>query len=150
MHRAFSIFVFNSKGQTLIQQRALSKYHGGGLWANTCCSHPHEGEAVEAAAHRKLAQELGFDCPLTEIFSFIYKVDMNNGLWEHEFDHVLVGYYDGPIAANPEEAMAVKWENPQTLLDDFKKTPEKYALWMREALERTVQYYRAHPTPAKA
>lgn len=148
LHRAFSIFIFNSKGQTLIQQRALTKYHGGGLWSNTCCSHPRDGESILDAAHRKLKQELNFDVPLTEIFSFIYEMDMKNGLWEHEFDHVLVGYYDGPVTPNPEEAMAVQWKDPSELLSDFKKRPEQFTVWMMEALERTVEYYRAHPTPS--
>ncbi len=147
LHRAFSIFVFNSKGQTLLQQRALSKYHGGGLWSNTCCSHPRDEEYVAAAAHRKLKQELNFDCPLTEIFSFIYQADMKNGLWEHEYDHVLVGHYDGPVKPNPDEAMRVKWEGPDALLADFQKNPDKYSVWMRESLERTVAYYRKHAKP---
>jgi isopentenyl-diphosphate delta-isomerase len=95
LHRAFSIFVFNSKGQMLIQKRAKEKYHSGGLWTNTCCSHPRPGEPIEKAAHRKLKEEMGFDCEIKEIFSFIYKVKFDNGLFENEYDHVFLGKFDG-------------------------------------------------------
>src|SRR4030042_2763439 len=95
LHRAFSIFVFNSKGELLLQRRAKGKYHSGGLWTNTCCSHPREGEKLEEAVHRRLKQEMGLDCPLKEAFSFIYKVRFENGLFEHELDHVFIGRVDG-------------------------------------------------------
>lgn len=141
LHRAFSVFVFDSRGRLLLQQRAMSKYHGGGLWSNACCSHPRQGESVLAAAHRKLEQELGFDCALEEAFSFTYKVDMGNGLWEHEFDHVLIGTWDGTPRPNPEEAMGVAWVEPAELLKDMKERPERYSLWAREAIERAIAHW---------
>src|SRR5258708_894916 len=97
LHRAFSIFIYNSKGEMLLQRRAKIKYHSGGLWTNACCSHPRKGETIEKAAHRRLKEEFGFDCNLKNAFSFIYQADLDKGLKEHEFDYVLTGLYDGPI-----------------------------------------------------
>lgn len=94
LHRAFSIFIFNSRGEILLQQRAYTKYHTPGLWTNTCCSHPRKGETVADAASRRLFEEMGMICPLEEKFSFIYKADVSQGLIEHEFDHVLIGHSD--------------------------------------------------------
>lgn len=91
LHRAFSVFIMNDQGDMLLQQRALDKYHSGGLWTNACCSHPLPGEAVEAAAHRRLSEEMGFDCPLRELFQFTYRTEFDNGLIEHEYDHVWTG-----------------------------------------------------------
>ena len=115
LHRAFSIFIFNSKGEMLLQQRSAAKYHNGELWTNACCSHPGEGETLEHAAHRKLKQEFGFDCHLNEKFSFIYKAEGENGLSEHEFDHVLIGMYDGKIHTNPQEIEEWKYVNIEEL-----------------------------------
>jgi len=95
LHRAFSIFVFNSKNELLLQKRAADKYHSGGLWSNTCCSHPRPGENLKDAAHRRLQEEMGFDCSLREVFSFLYKKSFDNGLTEHELDHVFFGKFDG-------------------------------------------------------
>ncbi len=139
LHRAFSIFTFNQEGKLLLQQRALSKYHCPGLWANTCCSHPRDGEVTEAAAHRRLMEEMGFDCPLKEAFSFIYKVKFDNGLWEHEFDHVLIGRYDGSVKANPEEVESWKWVGLDELREGIKQDAEKYAYWFRISFERAFQ-----------
>ena len=97
LHRAFSVFVFNTRGQMLLQQRAKTKYHSGGLWTNTCCSHPYPGEEIEAAATRRLEQEMGFTTPLTKAFDFIYQATFDNGLTEYEFDHVFIGEYDGDV-----------------------------------------------------
>ena len=94
LHRAFSVFIFNSRGEMLLQQRALKKYHSGGLWTNACCSHPRPGETNEAAALRRLREEMGFDTSLQQIFSFTYRASFNNGLTEHEYDHVFAGIYD--------------------------------------------------------
>ena len=109
LHRAFSIFIFNHKNELLLQQRALHKYHSAGLWTNTCCSHPRAGESIEQAAHRRLQEEMGFDCELYKKTSFIYKAEFENGLTEHEFDHILVGHYDQAIHINPQEVAAYKW-----------------------------------------
>ncbi len=138
LHRAFSIFVFSSDGRLLLQQRALSKYHCPGLWSNTCCSHPRPGELVEAAAHRRLVEEMGFDCPLREAFSFTYKVKFDNGLVENEFDHVLMGRYDGVVKANPDEAESWKWLGINELRNDVRENPEKYTYWLRVSLERVL------------
>ncbi|MGC8851384.1 MAG: isopentenyl-diphosphate Delta-isomerase, partial [Candidatus Micrarchaeia archaeon] len=109
LHRAFSIFVFNSDGKLLIHQRAKEKYHSGGLWTNTCCSHPRPGEKLDEAIHRRLVEEMGFDCPLKEVFSFVYQVKFENGLFEHELDHVYIGKFDGDPKPNPAEVMDWKW-----------------------------------------
>ena len=103
LHRAFSIFIFNSQGEMLLQQRAKGKYHSGGLWTNACCSHPQPGEQVEKAAERRLMEELGFSTSLEKVFDFLYKAGLDNGLTEHEFDHVFVGEYNGAINFNTEE-----------------------------------------------
>ena len=103
LHRAFSVFVMNEAGEMLLQQRALDKYHSGGLWTNSCCSHPYPGESVVDAAHRRLYEEMGFDCPLAELFQFTYRTDFENGLIEHEYDHVLVGTYNGTVNPNSQE-----------------------------------------------
>ena len=111
LHRAFSVFVFNQKGEMLLQRRALTKYHSGGLWTNTCCSHPRKGEDVDKAASRRLKEEMGFSCGLKEVFSFIYKTGFDNGLMEHEFDHVFVGAYESEPKINPEEVAEYKWDH---------------------------------------
>ncbi len=140
LHRAFSIFVFNSDGKLLLQQRALSKYHCGGLWANTCCSHPRDGESTEAAAHRRLVEEMGFDCQLKEIFSFTYKAKFENGLTEHEFDHVLIGSFDGELKPNSDEVASVKWVDIGWLINDIGDNPENYTYWLKAAIEKVVSF----------
>ena len=107
LHRAFSVFIFNKKGEMLLQQRAVNKYHSGGLWTNACCSHPAEGEDTIAAAHRRLLEEMGFDTPVEKVFDFVYKADFDNGLTEYEFDHVFVGEYSGAINFNKEEVIEI-------------------------------------------
>jgi len=132
LHRAFSIFIFNKEGKTLLQQRSLTKYHSGGLWTNACCSHPRDGETIQAAAQRRLKEEFGFQCPLNEVFSFIYKADVGGGLFEHEFDHVLFGSYDGAIAApNPEEIESYRWVTMQALEKELEQHPERFTTWFR-------------------
>src|SRR4030095_7998604 len=100
LHRAFSVFIFNSKGEMLLQQRALSKYHSGGLWTNACCSHPAPGEKTKDGAIRRLNEELGFETPVEKVFDFVYKAEFDNGLTEHEFDHVFAGEYEGQLNVN--------------------------------------------------
>ncbi len=131
LHRAFSIFVFNNNKALLLQRRALSKYHSGGLWTNTCCSHPTAGEDLDSAVHRRLKEEMGFDCDLKEIFSFIYKADVGGGLTEWEFDHVFFGVYDNNPVLNHEEADDFKWVSLNELKLDIKLNPEKYTAWFK-------------------
>lgn len=131
LHRAFSILVFNDKGQLMLQLRGRKKYHAGGLWTNTTCSHPRPGEATEVAAHRRLKEEMGFDTELKEIGSFIYRADVGNGLTEYEYDHVFVGFYNGLPKPNPEEADGWKWMDFVDVLDDVEKRPDIYTPWFR-------------------
>ena len=140
LHRCFSIFIFNLKGEMLIQKRAQSKYHSGGLWTNACCSHPRVGEETDAAAKRRLLEEMGFDCPIREIFSFTYKAKLDHGITEHEFDHVFLGTFDGEVKINPEEADDYKWISTEKLSEDIKNNPDKYTYWFRIALEKVLKY----------
>ena len=131
LHRAFSVFIFNSKGQLMLQQRALDKYHCGGLWTNTCCSHQRDGETTLIAAKRRLNEEMGFDTPLEEKFSFIYKASLDNGLTEHELDHVLVGYYNNPPNINTEEAASWKWIDIEKLKSKILSSPDEFTPWFK-------------------
>ncbi|RLJ08892.1 MAG: isopentenyl-diphosphate delta-isomerase [Candidatus Aenigmatarchaeota archaeon] len=140
LHRAFSIFIFNSQGQMLIHRRAAIKYHSPGLWTNACCSHPRPGESLKEAVHRRLKEEMGFDCELEESFSFIYKADVGNGLTEWEFDHVFTGRFDGEPEPNPKEVDDWKWMNIDELKKDIEQNPEKYTPWFRIAFERVVNH----------
>jgi len=136
LHRAFSVLIFNKLGQTLLQQRANTKYHSAGLWTNACCSHPRAGETTIKAAHRRLIEELGFDCELELKHSFIYKAPFDNGLTEHEFDHVFFGDFNEAINFNTEEVSAVKWVTIPWLLADIKNNPENYTVWFRMIVEK--------------
>jgi len=140
LHRAFSVFIFNDQGQVMIHQRALSKYHSPGLWTNTCCSHQQMGETNLEAAHRRLGEEMGFDCDLEEIFEFIYRAEFSNGLIEHEYDHVLIGHYNELPNINPEEVNAWKWVNPRWLSKDIAANPKQYTEWFKLSWERVIQY----------
>lgn len=131
LHRAFSILVFNKNGELLLQQRAKDKYHCPGLWANTCCSHPRPSEDILVAAQRRLQEEMGFDCPLEEKYSFIYKAEFTNGLTEHEFDHVLIGDYNGQINFNSTEVQAIRWLDIETIKQEIKNQPAKYTDWFK-------------------
>jgi len=132
LHRAFSIFVFNSKGELLLQKRSSKKYHSGGLWTNTCCSHPKPGETVMLSAHKRLKEEMGFDCDLTKVFSFIYKVKLDNELTEHEFDHALIGKFDGNPIINTKEAEDFRWVSLDFLKTDIRKNSNKYTYWFKK------------------
>ncbi|MBI2098557.1 MAG: isopentenyl-diphosphate Delta-isomerase [Candidatus Wildermuthbacteria bacterium] len=138
LHRCFSIFIFNSKGEMLLQKRARSKYHSGGLWTNACCGHPRPGEKTQEAASRRLKEEMGFSCELQEILQFTYKVKLDHDLWEHEFDHTFYGLYDGEIHPNPEEADDFEWLGRIALLQDVKEHPNHYTEWFKIALERVI------------
>ncbi|MFP4471866.1 MAG: isopentenyl-diphosphate Delta-isomerase, partial [Bacteroidales bacterium] len=140
LHRAFSIFVFNDKNELLLQQRAAEKYHSPGLWTNTCCSHPRPGEDLLFAGHRRLVEEMGFDCELNKIFDFIYIAELDHGLTEHEFDHVLFGRYNNNPVINPDEVATFKWMDMQDIADDMKAAPEKYTVWFRIAFDRVFDY----------
>ncbi len=129
LHRAFSVFVFNSKGEMLLQQRAAGKYHSGQLWTNACCSHPQPGEPVERAAIRRLKEELGFSVEVNKAFEFIYKADFDNGLTENEFDHVFTGVYDGQINPDPKEVMDYQWLSLGRIREEIQVMPEKYTAW---------------------
>ncbi|NJB38085.1 isopentenyl-diphosphate Delta-isomerase [Croceivirga sp. JEA036] len=131
LHRAFSVFVLNKKGEIMLQQRAAHKYHTPNLWTNTCCSHQRDGESNLEAGKRRLMEEMGFVVDLKEIFSFIYKAPFDNGLTEHEFDHVMVGYFEGEPKINPEEVQAWKWMTPKAVKEDIATHPENYTAWFK-------------------
>jgi isopentenyl-diphosphate Delta-isomerase len=135
LHRAISIFVFDTTGtKMLIQQRAFDKYHSGGLWSNACCTHPAPGETVLDAAHRRLGEELGFDCPLDFAFSFTYRAEVGPTLVEHEFDHVFIGRSDVEAQPDPAEIAAVRWIDVPEVVRDVAERPERYSLWFAVAL----------------
>lgn len=134
LHRAFSVFVFNNQGELLIQQRASSKYHGAGLWTNTCCSHPQWGENVEQSAMERLEFEMGLQCKLKFSHSFIYKSEVENNLIEHEYDHVFIGITNEDPVINPDEVQDFAWVNVNELLDNVKMRPQNYTYWFKLAL----------------
>lgn len=136
LHRAFSILIFNSKNELLIQQRAHSKYHSPGLWTNTCCSHQRPGESTMDAAKRRLDEEMGMSAKLEPSFSFIYKAPFDNGLTEHEFDHVLIGYSDDLPVINPDEAANYSYKGLEEIKSDIKTSPEQYTEWFKILIER--------------
>ncbi len=138
LHRAFSVFLFNSKGEMLLQQRAFSKYHSGGLWTNACCSHPRDGEQTIAAAHRRLKEEMGFDCEIKKAFHFIYKSALDNNLTEHELDHVFIGEYEGEIIPNPEEVESYQYMPVSALVKDVENNPQNYTEWFKICLEEVL------------
>jgi isopentenyl-diphosphate delta-isomerase len=133
LHRAFSVFILNSKGEMLLQQRSVTKYHSGGLWTNACCSHPRPGEDTGQAAGRRLAEELGFTTQLEEVFDFTYKSEFENGLTEYEYDHVFVGYYDEDIHPDPAEVCAYKFLSPEAIEAGLAAHPEAYTSWFHLA-----------------
>ncbi len=136
LHRCFSIFVFNNRGELMLQRRAKGKYHCGGLWTNTCCSHPRPNEVTERAAHRRLQEEMGFDCPLIEKFSFKYKITFDNDLTENEYDHVFAGKYDDGPVLNPDEADDWKWISLPELKSDIEKNSDIYTHWLKIAIAK--------------
>lgn len=136
LHRAFSIFIFNAKNELLLQQRALDKYHSGGLWTNTCCSHPRPHETVKDAAHRRLFEEMGIACELSIKTSFIYQTPFENGLTEHELDYVLTGTIHSDPVINPAEVNAFRWLSLEAVRKEVALHPEHYTSWFKIALER--------------
>jgi isopentenyl-diphosphate delta-isomerase len=131
LHRAFSVFVVNDNNEIMVQQRALEKYHSPGLWTNTCCSHQREGESNIEAGKRRLMEEMGFITDLKELFNFIYIAPFDNGLTEHELDHVMVGTYNGEPDLNPQEVAAWKWMTAQQIKTDMEQQPEIYTEWFK-------------------
>ena len=136
LHRAFSVFILNSKNELMLQQRALDKYHSPGLWTNTCCSHQREEETTLDAANRRLREEMGFATPLEEKFSFIYKAAFDNGLTEHEYDHVLVGFYEGTPVLNKKEAANWKWMPLNEVKLDIQENSKNYTPWFKIIFEK--------------
>lgn len=131
LHRAFSVFIINNKGETLLQQRALHKYHSPGLWTNSCCSHQRDGESNIAAGKRRLQEEMGMQAELKELFWFIYKAPFDNGLTEHELDHVMVGYSNEDPEINTDEVAAFKWMPIEEVKKDMEIQPEIYTAWFK-------------------
>lgn len=144
LHRAFSIFIFNSKGEMLLQQRAYSKYHSGGLWTNACCSHPQPGEETKNAAARRLKEELGFETTVKKIFDFIYKAEFDNGLTEHEFDHVFTGEYDGELNLNKDEVNDYCYKKFGEIKHSLQTHPQKYTAWFHLAFPKIEDWWIKH------
>ncbi|MBC8643999.1 isopentenyl-diphosphate Delta-isomerase [Flavobacterium lindanitolerans] len=144
LHRAFSIFILNSKNEVMLQQRASQKYHSPLLWTNTCCSHQREGESNIQAGNRRLMEEMGFSTELKELFHFIYKAPFDNGLTEHELDHVMVGYFDGEPVINPEEVEDWKWMDIDAIKEDMQLHPEKYTVWFKIIFDEFYHFLEEH------
>jgi isopentenyl-diphosphate delta-isomerase len=144
LHRAFSVFIFNTQGELLLQRRAFGKYHSEGLWTNTCCSHPNPNEELLDAGKRRLAVEMGMHCDLNPAFSFIYKVELDNGFTEHELDHVLIGYSDDIPHLNTSEAMSFKWMTLEELKKSIADHPTHYTEWFKLILTEHFIKLEAH------
>lgn len=140
LHRAFSIFLFDESGRMLIQQRAWDKYHSAGLWTNACCSHPRPGEATLQAAERRLREELGIQTELEAVFTYLYKASMENGLTEHEYDHIFVGQYAGDFALNAEEVAQVTYVDMNTLAQEIASKPDTFTVWFKALFPQIENY----------
>lgn len=145
LHRAFSIFVFNQSGEVLLQRRASGKYHSRGLWSNTCCGHPRPEEGLSKAAHRRLQEEMGFDCALKKAFSFIYKAELENSLVEHEFDHVFIGSFHGNPVINIDEADDYKWVSVDALKTGLAEEAASYTYWLKHSFDSLLAYLEQNP-----
>jgi len=140
LHRAFSVFIFNSKYELLLQKRASSKYHSAGLWTNTCCSHPREGEKTLDAANRRLIEEMGIQTSLRKVHDFIYRAELDNDLTEHEFDHVFYGIYNEDPVINKDEADDFKWIDMDSLNEDIRTNGNNYTVWFKIAFKYFYNY----------
>jgi isopentenyl-diphosphate delta-isomerase len=149
LHRAFSVFVTDAEGRLLLQRRAATKYHSAGLWSNTCCGHPRPDEGVLAAAHRRLNEEMGFDCPLQERYSFVYRTELGGGLTEHELDHVVSGTFSGNPRPDPREVAEWRAVPVDDLFEDLARDPKRYSAWLRSALEGLVSRGVLAGTPSR-
>lgn len=146
LHRAFSILVFNSKGELLVQQRAYDKHHSGGLWSNTCCGHPKPAETLRQATERRLHEEMGFYCPLSELFSFVYRADVGNGSVEHEYDHVFFGDFDGKPNLNSSEVIDSQWIRLDDLRWSIQAKPDRFTAWLVLIMNRLMEDQRIRET----
>lgn len=145
LHRAFSIFIFNSNHEMLIHKRAYDKYHSGGLWTNACCSHPQPKETLEKAVYRRMQEEIGIKCQLKQIYNFIYKASLTeNNLIEYEFDHVFLGFTNQKPKPNPKEIAEIKWIQIESLVNDIKTSPEKYTKWFLITLDQVLSEYKKY------
>ena len=140
LHRAFSIFIFNGKGDMLLHQRAANKYHSAGLWTNACCSHPIKGQQTIEAATKRLQEEMGFTVPLEKAFDFIYKAALDNGLTEHEYDHVFIGTYDGDIQPDEDEVKDFCFVSMNEIRASIQSHPQKYTAWFKIAFPKVEDY----------
>lgn len=140
LHRAFSIFVFNSDGELLLHQRAFDKYHSGGLWTNTCCSHPRPGESVLEAGQRRLMEEMGMACELTERFQFLYRSELDQGLIEHELDHVMFGVSDDLPVLNPEEVAAYRYASLEEISEEMTDDPDLFTAWFKICFAEVLKH----------
>lgn len=140
LHRAFSVFIYNKAGDMLLQQRALSKYHSGGLWTNACCSHPYPGETPLEAGLRRLNEELGFSTPIQPVFEFVYKASFDNGLTEYEYDHVFVGEYNGPISPNKAEVHDYCYMSAREIETALQTHPQRFTAWFQIAYPRLQEW----------
>lgn len=146
LHRAFSVFVLNAKNEVMLQQRAAHKYHSPLLWTNTCCSHQRQGETNLEAGKRRLMEEMGFETQLKELFHFIYKAPFDNGLTEHELDHVMLGYFEGEPKINLDEVASWKWMSINDIKEDMQNHPEHYTVWFKIIFDKFYPYFETHLT----
>lgn len=146
LHRAFSVFITNDNGEIMLQQRAASKYHSPLLWTNTCCSHQRVGETNTEAGKRRLQEEMGFMAELKELFSFIYKAPFDNGLTEHELDHVMIGSFNAEPNINLDEVEAWKWMSPEAIKEDISNNPKEYTAWFKIIFDKFYEHLFKIPT----
>lgn len=142
LHRAFSVFIFNDKNELLLQRRALKKYHSGGLWTNTCCSHPRKNETTLDAANRRLVEEMGMRCIIKKQFDFIYKAQLDNNLYEHEFDHVFFGFSNEQPQINTEEVEEYTYKTLEDIGNEIKTNPEKYTEWFKICFKEVIKSHK--------
>ena len=142
LHRAFSVFIFNDKNELLLQRRAVNKYHSGGLWTNTCCSHPRQNEKTKDAAKRRLLEEMGMRSTLKKQFDFVYKAKLDNNLYEHEFDHVFFGFTNDLPIINPEEVEEYTYKTLEDIGNEMKTIPDKYTEWFKICFREVVNSHR--------
>ena len=144
LHRAFSVFLFNTQGKMLLQQRALTKYHSAGLWTNTCCSHPRPGERLENAVSRRLMEEMGISAKVSKAFDFIYQAALPDHLNEHEFDHVFIGNFDDEVRPNHLEVANFVYQSMEEIAANLQSHPEKYTVWFKIAFPKVVEWYQSN------
>lgn len=144
LHRAFSVFIFNTKGQMLLQQRSQTKYHSPGLWTNACCSHPSYGEELNDAVARRLMEEMGLSCPVTHVFQFQYRAVLDQGMIEHELDHVFIGISEDTPYPDREEVQHFRYEYPDLLKKEMEANPDQFTVWFKQCFDRVMESYQYH------